>query len=80
MGFPKAGSPHLLRRRTVIFGWARNSACFASMAFGTFHGTRLRANISPAATFEACLPHMMVASGFGTYKGLASWNDGKLTE
>ena len=52
--FSKASSTQLLRRPTVISGSARNSACFASTAFGPSRGSRRRASISPAAIFEAC--------------------------
>src|SRR5438045_7914197 len=43
----------LLRRRpTVICGWARNSVCFVSTAFGLFPGSRQPVSIFPAALFE----------------------------
>ena len=77
--FSKAPSSQLLRRPTVISGWARNSACFASMAFGPSRGSRRRVSISPSSYIRSLLAARDGRLWIGTTEGLASWKDGKLT-
>ena len=69
----------MLRRPTVISGSARNSACFASMAFGASHGSRQQVSISPASYIRSLLAARDGRLWIGTDEGLASWKDGKLT-
>ena len=77
-GFFKGAITQLLRRPTVISGSARNSACFASMAFGASHGSRRRASISPPTTFEAARRARWASLDWHQSRA-CSWKDGKLT-
>jgi hypothetical protein len=78
MAFSRAASIQLLRRPTVISGSARNSACFASMAFGPSHGSRPRVSNSPSI-IRRLLAARDGRLWIGTDKGLVNLKDGKLT-
>ena len=61
-----------------ISGSARNSACFASMAFAVSPGNHRRVSISPTSPYSL----LVTRDGtlwIGTFAGLVSWNGGKLT-
>ena len=61
-----------------ISGWAGNSACFASMAFASSPGNRLRVSVSPTRPYSL----IVTRDGtlwIGTFSGLVSWNGDKLT-
>ena len=80
-GFSKGVIPptRLPRRQTVISGWARNSACFASMAFGVSPGSRQQVSASRPDSIRSLLAARDGRFGLARLKGLASWKDGKLT-
>ena len=74
--FQRRHHARLLRRPTGISGWARNSACYGSMACEPPHGSRQAGSISPPAIFEVCSPRATGVFGLAPMKGLASWKDG----
>jgi ligand-binding sensor domain-containing protein len=67
------------RRPTAISGWARSSARFVSMAFGGT-GTPPPGDPPPSSDISSLLAARDGTLCIGTFRGLAAWKDGKLTQ
>ena len=78
-GFLKASFGRLHRRPTGISGWAPNSACFGSMACGPSRGSHQRREHLPSSDIRSLQGARDGRLWIGTFSGLASWKDGKLT-
>ncbi len=77
--FLKASFDQLHRRPTGISGWVPNSACFGSMACRAVPWEPPAGQHLPSSDIRSLQGARDGRLWIGTYGGLASWKDGKLT-